>query len=192
MKRIASLLTLTTIAMVGAVVTASSAAATTADPSTSWTTICNQTSPGYTPCSIAYQTYPAGTTGLRASMDGSFTGSLLGNLDKLQGSGTVWDLKEDGYRARVWLDIYYDCWCVDQNYHVPGPQLPDGTNHWGTTRIFDSHTKNGTPYSWDWTNWYGYTGTYYTVRVVVGRYQMSSQTYQVAEEQRFYLTMGGN
>jgi hypothetical protein len=191
MRRVMSLVALMAVGFTS-VAAASPAAAHAGTAAMRSTTICGEESPGFTRCHISYQTYPSGTTGLRASMAGTFTASVLGNLDKLQGSGTVWDLKEDGYRARVWLDVFYDCWCVDNAYHVPGPQLPDGTNHWGTTRIFDSHTSSGTPYSWDWTNWNGYTGTYYTVRVIVGRYQKSTQTFHMAEEQRFYLTMGGN
>lgn len=179
--RLATLLVILSAALVGS-----------STPANAWITFCNEESPGYTRCFISYQTYPGGTTGLRASMDGSFSAAVLRPQDQISGSGTVWDLNEDGYRARVWLDIYYDCWCVDQAYHVPGPQLPDGTNYWGTTRIFDSFTRSGTPYSWSWTNHAGYSGNYYTVRVVVGRFQKSTGRFQQAEEQRFYFTMRGN
>jgi hypothetical protein len=58
--------------------------------------------------------------------------------------------------------------------------------------VFDSKTSSGTPYTWEWINHAGYSGTYYTVRVVVGRNRKDTRAYQQAAEQRFYLTMAGN
>lgn len=138
-------------------------------------------------CTISYQTYPYSSTGtgLRSSMLGSFNGAVIGSRDQITGEITVYDLHEDGYRARVWVDIFYDCFCVSPDKHVPGPTSD-------ATRVFDSTTSSGTRHQWGWANTHGHTGFFYTVRVIVGRYQGSTGRFNQAEEQRFYLTMGGN
>lgn len=135
-------------------------------------------------CDVAYQTYPYSPTGtgLRSSMDGVIYAMEFSTADEIEAHIDVWDLKEDGYRARVWLDVFKGCWCDYESHRVLG--YGDPLN---TTKVFDSHVPSGNSYTWTYVNTDN-SWTAYTVRLRVGRFQGSTLNFQWAEEQRFYLT----
>ena len=145
-------------------------------------------------CWVGYQQFPYGqTTGLRSSMQGFADGPNIG-VTASQQAGTdeiyvklrVWDLNEDGYRARVWVDIYKNCWCIyDGNKVRTGPP-----EHQFSGDVFDAHHNGGTDDYWWYTNAAtGATATHYTVRLKLGRYQGSTGRAEWGEEQRYYLTV---
>jgi hypothetical protein len=142
-------------------------------------------------CTVPYQAYPYGqTTGLRSSMQGwpdlGITGTQQAGTDEIRIHLKVWDLNSDGYRARVWIDIYRGCWCVDGAYHVSPTHSPTGGTQ-GATRVFDSTTSSGTFTDWYYTNINGGTQDYYVVRLRLGRFQSSTGLYEYGEERRYHL-----
>jgi hypothetical protein len=141
-------------------------------------------------CYVPYQTYPYGqTTGLRSSMAGypdyGITATQQSGSDEIRIQLKVWDLNTDGYRARVWIDIFQGCWCVDSSRHV----APTQDNTQGATRVFDAYISSGQVSSWPHVNSAGTTTASYTVRLRLGRYQGSTGLYQWGEDQLYYLTV---
>jgi hypothetical protein len=143
-------------------------------------------------CNVPYQAYPYGqTTGLRSSMMGypdlGITAMQEANADEIVIRLKVWDLNSDGYRARVWVDVYNGCWCVDPAYHVPTMRSGEGGNQ-GATAVFDSTTSAGTvPPALTYVNSNGTANDYYVVRLRLGRFQLSTGRYEYGEEQRYHL-----
>jgi hypothetical protein len=144
-------------------------------------------------CWVGYQQFPYGqTTGLRSSMQGYADGPNIGITASQQAGSDeiivklrVWDLKEDGYRARVWVDIFKGCWCVDAGYKVrTGPPQNQYAGD-----VFDAYNNSGTDDDWWYINSQGASESYYTVRLLLGRYQGSTGAYQWGEEQRYYLVV---
>lgn len=117
-------------------------------------------------------------------MQGYADGPNIGITASQQGSGDeiyvklrVWDLKEDGYRARVWADVFKGCACVDDGYKV-------------ASKTFDAHNNLGTTPD---PLWYTTDAaqTYYTVRLRLGRFRGSDGHSEWGEEQRYYLVVNG-
>lgn len=142
-------------------------------------------------CWVGYQQYPYGqTTGLRSSMQGNADGPNIGitasqqaGRDEIIVSLNVWDLSEDGYRARVWVDIFKGCHCLDANRKVrTGPE-----EHQYAGDVFDAYSNAPTSDSW----WHIDDGweSLYTVRLLLGRYKGSTGAYQWGEEQVYTLVV---
>jgi hypothetical protein len=148
-------------------------------------------------CWVGYQQFPYGqTTGLRSSMQGyadgpnfGVLGSQLAGVDEILVKLRVWDLKEDGYRARVWVDIFKGCLCVTDSYKVrSGPY----ENQYAGAVVDGYRADVPAEGGWDYANAEtGATEGYYTVRLRLGRYKGSSNgaVYEWGEEQRYYLTL---
>jgi hypothetical protein len=142
-------------------------------------------------CTVPYQAYPYGqTTGLRSSMMGypdlGITAMQEANADEIVIRLKVWDLNSDGYRARVWADVYNGCWCVDSAYHVGTLRNGEGGNQ-GASAVFDSTTSAGTVSGLTYVNPNGTANPYYVVRLRLGRFQLSTGRYEWGEEQRYHL-----
>jgi hypothetical protein len=142
-------------------------------------------------CWVGYQAFPYGqTSGLRSSMQGYADGPNIGitasqqaGFDDILVKLRVWDLKEDGYRARVWVDIFRGCHCTNEAYQVEvGPW-----EHQYAGRVFDATNNAGVDRQW----WYTAEGsaTNYTVRIQLGRYQSSTGNYERGEEQVYTLVV---
>ncbi|WP_143049908.1 hypothetical protein [Asanoa ishikariensis] len=141
-------------------------------------------------CTVGYQAYPYGqTTGLRSSMQGwpdlGITGTQQAGTDEIRIHLKVWDLNTDGYRARVWIDVFRGCWCTDAVNHVPTTQGAEGGSQ-GATRVFDSGSSSGNFREWYYTNPDGSVETY-LVRLRLGRFQLSTGRYEWGEEQLYRM-----
>ncbi|GAA4563647.1 hypothetical protein GCM10023176_08000 [Micromonospora coerulea] len=98
----------------------------------------------------------------RAAVSGSTWGSDWQGTHHLQAYDiTVEDLSADGYRARVWVNIYKGCYCVSSGNRVKAVVFDnlDGANtsrfYYGDDRAYEQYVN---------------AGERYTVEVKVGRY----------------------
>ncbi|SNT38156.1 hypothetical protein SAMN05421812_105167 [Asanoa hainanensis] len=144
---------------------------------------CGRTAINTIACWVGYQTYPPGTSGLRSSMQGWADGPNIGITARQQNGADeivvqlkVWDLNEDGYRARVWVDIFQNCHCTNDAYRPQPGRVMDAFNNSGTV-----------PPQWHFINSSGLYVTRYTVRLYLGRYQNSTGNFNRNEEQTYYL-----
>lgn len=177
--------------MLAALGVASTLSIAAAAPAAAEIKFCTGEEPVY--CDIAYQVYRSGGVN-RSSVDGWFkgwTGSPTPeDEDFIEGKIQVRDIADkDGYRARVWVNLYADCWCIDRDYRILG-------------KTFDAFTSAGTTYDYYWHDIAGPDRSrYYALQVIVGRYKNSTGACEpldqapfnpgcgeyVSTEQRFYL-----
>ncbi|MEU7820218.1 hypothetical protein [Catellatospora sp. NPDC049133] len=125
-------------------------------------------------CTIVSTTYVNGGVA-RSRAEGYFY-AVDGDI---KGEVSIWDTSADGYRARVWVNIFLECWCVHEEYMV-------------SNRAFDNTNGAGTKIDRSWTFSAGLPAGYlYTVEVKVGRYDANTGAYGVNESQtqRFYIDM---